>query len=135
MVYPNDHIAEVRSEGTYVDLQRDNDRFGDGIDVVWGVLPEDEAGPEGGRTEIQSLRFDTNQFSKKEAKDWLEKYDLDVEFFMQSGQDQTQDPANDGDTSTESERVNPEWEDWALGVLTSVVFGAALRSALQSKSS
>lgn len=134
MAYPNDHIAEVRAEDTYVDLQRDNDRFGDGIDVVWGILPEDEAGPEGGRTEIQSIRFDTATFSETEAKDWLQKYDLDVEFFMESGTDQTQSSESEEDEDTE-ERENPDWGKWVLGAATSLVFGAALRSAFQSQTS
>jgi hypothetical protein len=127
MAYPNDHIAEVREEERYVELERENDRFGDGIDVVWGVLPENKKGPRGGKVEIQSLRFDSRSFSKADVTAWLDRHDLDYEFVMASGQDRTQ-----SESDQEEERENPDWGKWVLRIGTSVIFGASLRSAMKA---
>jgi hypothetical protein len=132
MAAPNDHIAEVRAEGRYVELERDNDRFGDGIDVVWGVRPAGEAGPQGGRTEIQSLRFDSSRFGQSDVKEWLDRYDIEYEFVMGSQQSQTQE-----DDEEERENGTDDGDDlglWMLGIGASAVMGTALRSAMQNDS-
>jgi hypothetical protein len=59
----------------YDKMRRENDKFGPGIDVIWGVLKDDTS-------EIQSIRFDATKFAtREEVKKWLEdhNYKVDIE--------------------------------------------------------
>jgi HK97 family phage prohead protease len=66
--YPNEHAARINSPGKYVRHRRENDKFGEGIDVIWGIK-------EDGTTEVQAIRFDADKFTVAEAKEWLKKHD------------------------------------------------------------
>jgi len=58
----------------FVDLRRENDEFGPGIDVIYGI--RSDRGPRGGKTKIQSIRFDSRMWTAKGARDWLAEHDL-----------------------------------------------------------
>ncbi len=68
MPYPNEHAARLKAPGKYVRFRRENDKFGKGIHVIWGVTKEE-------KTELQSIRFDSKKFTVKEAKAWLKDHD------------------------------------------------------------
>jgi hypothetical protein len=52
-------------------VRYDKNRFGKGIDAIWNIgLAK---GPRGGRTQLQTIRFDKSLFNKSKAKDWLKK--------------------------------------------------------------
>lgn len=65
--YPNEHAAPQDS-GPFDDYRRENDHFGSGIHVIWGI--------KGGKSKIASVRFDSSKFSVAQAKEWLKDHDL-----------------------------------------------------------
>ncbi len=68
MPYPTEHAQRINNPDKYIRLRRKNDEFGAGIDVIYGVL-------EGGKTEVQAIRFDKAKFTVDEAKKWLQDHD------------------------------------------------------------
>jgi HK97 family phage prohead protease len=74
MPYENEHSARINEPSKYKKFRRENNKFGTGIDVIWGILSD-------GKTEIQAIRFDKNKFSVSEAKKWLKDHDYSpIEF-------------------------------------------------------
>lgn len=71
MPFPNEHSARLAEPRKFVRLRRQNGRGGRGIDFVFGVRPADKPGPRGGRTVLQSIRFDAKMFAPAQAKKWL----------------------------------------------------------------
>jgi len=68
MPYPNEHAARINDPDKYDSIRRENDHFGSGIDVIWGIID--------GKAEIQAIRFDKNKFTVSEAKKWLRDHDF-----------------------------------------------------------
>ena len=68
--YPNEHAARIREPGQYEQFRRINDELGEGIDIIVGYKD--------GETEIQSIRFDSSQFSEDEAREWLRENNWEV---------------------------------------------------------
>ena len=58
----------------YVRIRRQNDKFGPGIDAIFGVT-------EDGKTELQAIRFDKSKFTEEQAKKWLEDHDYKTSGF------------------------------------------------------
>jgi hypothetical protein len=71
--YPNEHAARVHSPERYDYLRRTNDKFGNGIHVIFGIV--------GGKSEIQAIRFSTASFSVDEAKAWLKEHNINYVLF------------------------------------------------------
>jgi len=65
--YPNEHAARMNDPDKYGKIRRQNDKFGEGIHAIFGVL-------EDGKTEVQAIRFDSSKFSEEEAREWLEEH-------------------------------------------------------------
>ena len=65
--YPNEHAARQHAPDKYKSIRRQNDKFGSGIHVLFGVLPND-------KTEVQSIRFDASKFTPEQARAWLEEH-------------------------------------------------------------
>ena len=59
---PTEHAATQLDPAGFDDFRRENDKFGSGIHAVWGS--------KGGKTKLQSVRFNTS-FSADEAGKWL----------------------------------------------------------------
>ena len=79
MPYPSEHAARINDPSKYKALRRQNDRFGPGIHVIWGILPD-------GRTEIQAIRFDKTKFTPDQARAWLKEHDYKpIEFAPATG--------------------------------------------------
>ena len=68
--YPNEHAARIREPSQYEQFRRINDELGEGIDIIVGYKD--------GETEIQSIRFDSSQFSEDEAREWLRENNWEV---------------------------------------------------------
>lgn len=62
--YPGEHSARISDPKKYKRFRRQNDKFGRGKDVIWGITDK-------GKAEIQAIRFDKNSYSPSEAKEWL----------------------------------------------------------------
>jgi ppGpp synthetase/RelA/SpoT-type nucleotidyltranferase len=75
MAYPTEHSARIASPRRFSDLRRKKDEFGEGIDVVYGI--RSEKGPRGGQTQVQSIRFDSKQWTERGAEGWLDDNDFD----------------------------------------------------------
>lgn len=67
--YPNEHAARIRDPKEFDDFRRQNNKFGDGIHVIWGI--------KGRRAYIQSIRFDADKFSIEEVRRWLKEHDYE----------------------------------------------------------
>lgn len=51
-------------------IRRENDKFGEGIHAIWGVLKDGEE-----KVELQAIRFDAAKFTEQEARAWLKDHD------------------------------------------------------------
>jgi len=71
--YPNEHAARIRDPEKYDDFRRMNDEGGAGIDFIIGLWD--------GQSEIQSIRFDADEYSVSEAKDWLDRNNFTAQKF------------------------------------------------------
>ena len=67
--YEGEHAARINDPAKYDSFSRVNDEGGQGVDFVYGILPD-------GGVEIESIRFDADLFTVDEAKDWLERNDF-----------------------------------------------------------
>lgn len=65
---PNEHAARIKDPGNYPQKRDQNDKFGPGISVVWGITKD-------GTPEIQSIHFDDSKFTPKQAEKWLKEHD------------------------------------------------------------
>jgi len=72
MPYPNEHAARFKEPGQYIRIRRENDKFGAGIDAIWGIKKS------GGEevTELQSIRFSKSKFTAAQARAWLKEHDM-----------------------------------------------------------
>jgi HK97 family phage prohead protease len=67
--YPGEHAARINDPDKYDSFRRVNDEGGDGVDFVYGILPD-------GGVEIESIRFDADEFTVEQARQWLEDNDF-----------------------------------------------------------
>lgn len=81
MPYKNEHSARIKNPNQFKTLKRVNDKFGSGIDVVFGKKTDDSP------MEIQAIRFDKSKYSPDEAKDWLKENDIKATEFEESNGD------------------------------------------------
>jgi len=65
--YPNEHAARITDPKLYDEFKRTNDKFGPGIDAIWGLKE--------GEISLQGIRFDKNKYTVDEAKKWLKDND------------------------------------------------------------
>lgn len=66
--YPSEHSCRISDPGKYDRFRRQNDKFGKGIDVIWGIK-------EGNPVELQAIRFAKEKFTADEAKAWCKSHD------------------------------------------------------------
>ena len=67
--YPHEHAARQLNPGQFSEFSRENDKFGAGIDAIWGIGSD-------GKTKLQAVRFDSSKFTVAEAKKWLKDHDM-----------------------------------------------------------
>jgi hypothetical protein len=65
--YKNEHAARIKEPGQYDSFARKNNYFKDGIHAIFGIKKKDDKKV----SEVQSIRFDKNKFTVKQAKKWL----------------------------------------------------------------
>jgi len=63
----SEHSARINEPTKYSKFRRENNKFGQGIDVIWGILPS-------GKTEVQAIRFDKTKFTPDAARKWLKEH-------------------------------------------------------------
>ena len=74
MPYPNEHAARLKDPNQFKRIRRQNDKFGSGIHVIWGITDDDKA-------VIQAIRFDKSKFTPSQARKWLTDNDYNfIEF-------------------------------------------------------
>jgi len=81
MPYPNEHAARLKNPGKYKRFRRENDKFGSGIDAIWGITQDN-------KVELQAIRFDASKFTAAEAKKWLADHDYSPIRFEAAGRAQ-----------------------------------------------
>lgn len=82
MPYPNEHSARLQDPDNYNEFRRENDELGDGIDAIYGITRDG--------AELQSIRFDAEEFTVSEAKEWLEEHDYEPDEFESASGDSEQ---------------------------------------------
>jgi hypothetical protein len=91
MPYLTEHAVRLESPSKYERFRRENDKFGEGIDVIWGITAD-------GKVELQALRFDAKRYSIEDVRKWLKEHGYE---------DATIEPAK-GEFSTEVDAVERE---------------------------
>jgi len=77
--YPNEHAARMTDPAQYDELRRENNAGGEGIDFIYGIKE--------GVSEIQAVRFDAQQFTVEDARQWLADNEMDpIEFEQATGE-------------------------------------------------
>lgn len=67
MPFANQHAARQTEPGKYDTFRRGHPSgFPAGVDVIYGI--------KSGKSEIQSVRFDSSKFTVQQAKDWLKEH-------------------------------------------------------------
>ena len=82
--YPGEHSARLKDPEQYDEFRRENDRFGKGIHVIWGIKLKPKR-----IVEIQAIRFDSKKFSVAEAKKWLEDHGYKPIIFEPAAEEKT----------------------------------------------
>lgn len=79
--FPNEHAARQTEPDPkiYKTYRRSSSGLPDGISIIYGIRRV--KGPRGGRSEIQSIRFNKNLWSPAKAKTWLKKHKFKVSKF------------------------------------------------------
>lgn len=80
--FPNEHAARLQDPDKYESFRRKNNEGGEGIDFIYGILPE-------GGTELQAIRFDKDRFTPAEAKAWLNDHDFKAILFEEATGERT----------------------------------------------
>ena len=78
--FANEHHAKLIDYKTkkYKSIRRQNDKFGDGISVTWGI-------PQKGSLEIITIIFDKDKFTPAKAKKWLKDHNKAPIEFVKAG--------------------------------------------------
>ena len=80
--FPNEHAARLEDPDKYESFRRKNNEGGEGVDFIYGILPE-------GGTELQAIRFDKDRFTPAEAKAWLNDHDFKAILFEEATGERT----------------------------------------------
>jgi HK97 family phage major capsid protein/HK97 family phage prohead protease len=67
--YPNEHAARITDPDQYDEFRREADAGGPGIDFIFGLKADE--------SELQSIRFDKQQYSVEDARNWLAEHDFE----------------------------------------------------------
>jgi len=70
MPYPNEHSARLKPPGRYQEFRRENNKFGDGIHAIWGILVKGKKR----KSELQAIRFSADRWTVAAAKKWLKDH-------------------------------------------------------------
>ena len=81
MPYPHFHTARIADPSRFSDFRTTKNAFGTGVDAVYGIRSGSKRGPRGGRTVLQSVRFDKDKFTAAQAKRWLDDHDFEYQKF------------------------------------------------------
>ena len=80
--YPNEHAARMTDPDQYDELRRENNAGGEGVDFIYGIKESE--------SEIQAVRFDAQQFTPDEARQWLADNEMDSIMFEEAtGEERT----------------------------------------------
>jgi len=68
MPFPNEHAVRLQSPNKFKRFRRVNDKFGKGIDVIYGITKDN-------KVEIQAVRFDKSKHTIEDVKSHIKKHD------------------------------------------------------------
>ncbi len=96
--FPEEHAARIRSPNLYKRFRRQNNAFGSGVDVIYGVRKDND------KVEVQAIRFKTSKFTVAQARAWLKSHDYTATIFEpasgSSAASLTDPPSPDNDDAT-----------------------------------
>jgi hypothetical protein len=70
MPYLTEHAVRLEQPSKYERFRRENDKFGAGIDAIWGITADD-------KVELQALRFDAKRYSVEDVRKWLKEHNYE----------------------------------------------------------
>ena len=89
MPFPNEHAARIKSPSGFEKFRRNNNAGGSGVDFLFGITAN-------GKTEVQSIRFKTDNFTEAQARAWLKDHDRTALIFeAASGSDNAESKLSD----------------------------------------
>ena len=92
MPYKNEHAARLTDPEKYKRFRRQNNKFGEGIDAIFGIRKDNN------KVELQAIRFKADKFTVAQAKKWLKDHGYKpIRFEAATGKKQM---ISDKDTST-----------------------------------
>jgi hypothetical protein len=101
MPFENEHAARLQDPKKYKVLQRTNDKFGAGVDAIFGK--KDAKSP----MELQALRFNKDKFTLDEAEEWLKSHKVTATEFTPAKTEQDA-KCGEGDSLSSSEESSSE---------------------------
>jgi len=66
MPFPTEHSLRLESPKKYKKFRRENNKFGSGIDAIWGITSD-------GKAELQAVRFKKDKHNVEDVKAWAKK--------------------------------------------------------------
>jgi hypothetical protein len=85
--YPSEHACRINEPDQYKRIRRQNDKFGKGIDAIWGIKDDDSV-------ELQALRFSKDKFTADEARAWCKSHDYTCKPFEPASEKDEEDIEN-----------------------------------------
>jgi hypothetical protein len=70
MPYLTEHAVRLEPPSKYERFRRDNNKFGAGIDAIWGITAD-------GKVELQALRFDAKRYRVEDVRKWLKEHNYE----------------------------------------------------------
>jgi len=67
MPYLTEHAVRLEPPSKYERFRRENGKFGEGINAIWGITAD-------GKVELQALRFDAKRYSVEDVREWLKEH-------------------------------------------------------------
>jgi len=67
MPYLTEHAVRLEPPSKYERFRRENDKFGAGVDAIWGITAD-------GKVELQALRFDAKRYAVENVREWLKEH-------------------------------------------------------------
>jgi len=83
--FPNEHAARQESPDKYERFRRQNDKFAEGLNAIWGITGD-------GKTELQSIRASADKWTVEAFKKWLKDHGFKTNVEPATGQHRSIEP-------------------------------------------
>lgn len=89
MPYLSEHAVRLQEPERYTRFRREPDKFGQGIDAIWGITAD-------GVVELQALRFDATRYTIEDVQQFVAEHNLQP-LKIEPAQERSNDPAENAE--------------------------------------